>query len=102
MRVLISGLSAPTELNGVSRHAANLVRGLLSLADPPQIDFLAGDWQDGMFARAIGISHPRLHIHPISIEHRNLARVQRGVRSSHGHRQEFERLHGPTDTRGDS
>ena len=76
MRVLISGLSAPTELNGVSRHAANLVRGLLSLADPPQIDFLAGDWQDGMFARAIGISHPRLRIHPISIEHRNLARVR--------------------------
>ena len=45
MRVLISGLSAPTELNGVSRHAANLARGLLSLPDPPEIHFLAGEWQ---------------------------------------------------------
>src|SRR5262249_5761427 len=29
-----------------------------------------------MFARAIGISHPRLRLHPISIAHRNLARVR--------------------------
>jgi glycosyltransferase involved in cell wall biosynthesis len=76
MRILISGLSAPTELNGVSRHSANLVRGLLSLADPPEIHFLAGEWQAGMFAHAIGSSHPRLRIHSIPIAHRNLARVR--------------------------
>jgi glycosyltransferase involved in cell wall biosynthesis len=76
MRVVISGLSAPTELNGVSRHAANLVRGLLSLSDPPEIDFLAGDWQTEMFERAIGGGNPRLRIHSISIAHRNLARVR--------------------------
>jgi len=76
MRVLIAGLSAPTELNGVSRHAANLARGLLSLPDPPEIHFLAGAWQSGMFARAIGSSDARLHMHSISIAHRNLARIR--------------------------
>jgi glycosyltransferase involved in cell wall biosynthesis len=76
MRVLISGLSAPTELNGVSRHAANLARGLLSLPDAPEIHFLAGAWQTEMFARAIGSSDPRLHLHSIRIAHRNLARIR--------------------------
>jgi glycosyltransferase involved in cell wall biosynthesis len=76
MRVLISGLSAPTQLNGVSRHAANLVRGLLSLPDAPEIHFLAGEWQTVMYSRAIGLADERLHIHPISIPHRNLARVR--------------------------
>ena len=76
MRVLIAALSAPTELNGVSRHAANLARGLLSLPDPPQIHFLAGAWQSRMFARAIASTHARLHIHSIPIPHRNLARIR--------------------------
>lgn len=76
MRILIAGLSAPTELNGVSRHAANLVRGLLSLPDPPEIHFLAGAWQSEMFAHAIGLQHDRLHIHQIPIPHRNLARIR--------------------------
>jgi len=76
MRVLITGLSAPTELNGVSRHAANLARGLLSLPRPPEIHFLAGAWQSEMFARAIGPQDARLRIHPIPIAHRNLARLR--------------------------
>jgi glycosyltransferase involved in cell wall biosynthesis len=76
MRVLIAGLSAPTELNGVSRHAANLVRGLLSLPNAPEIEFLAGEWQSEMFARAIGAPNGNLRIHSISIPHRNLARIR--------------------------
>lgn len=76
MRILISGLSAPTQLNGVSRHAANLVRALLSLPHPPEVHFLAGEWQSVMYSRAIGLTDARLRIHPISIPHRNLARVR--------------------------
>jgi glycosyltransferase involved in cell wall biosynthesis len=76
MRIVIAGLSAPTELNGVSRHAANIVRGLLSLPDAPEIHFVAGAWQNEMYARAIGSSHARLHIHSISIPHTNLARLR--------------------------
>ncbi len=76
MRVIIAGLSAPTQLNGVSRHAANIVRGLLSLPDPPEIHFLAGEWQTAMFARAIGSVDARLHIHSIPIRHTNYERIR--------------------------
>src|SRR4051812_1733260 len=76
MKVVIAGLSAPTELNGVSRHTANLARGLLSLPDPPEIHLLAGAWQTEMFAQAVGYTHARLHLHSIPIPHRNLARIR--------------------------
>jgi glycosyltransferase involved in cell wall biosynthesis len=76
MKIVLAGLSAPVHLNGVSRHAANLARGLLSLPDPPEIHFLAGAWQSDMFAQAIGLSHARLRIHSIPIPHRNLARLR--------------------------
>jgi glycosyltransferase involved in cell wall biosynthesis len=76
MKVLIAGLSAPTGLNGVSRHTANLARGLLSLPFPTEIHFLAGAWQTEMYARAIGSTDARLHMHSISIPHRNLARIR--------------------------
>lgn len=76
MRVMISGLSAPTQLNGVSRHAANLVRGMLSLPDPPEIHVLAGEWQTAMFARAIGSVNARLQIHSIPIRHNNYERIR--------------------------
>ena len=75
MRVVIAGLSAPTELNGVSRHAANLVRGLLSLPLPLEVHFITGAWQSEMFAHAIGLQDQRLRIHPIPIPHRNFARI---------------------------
>ena len=76
MRVVIAGLSAPAQLNGVSRHAANIVRGLLSLPDPPEIHFLAGEWQTAMFARAIGSNDPRLQIHTVPIRHSNYERIR--------------------------
>src|SRR5579871_3320685 len=75
MKIVIAAVSAPTQLNGVSRHAANLVRGLLALPAAPEIHLLAGAWQTEMFAQAVACADPRLHIHPISIPHRNLARI---------------------------
>lgn len=76
MKVVVVGLSAPTQLNGVSRHAANLVRGLLSLPDAPEIHLLAGAWQTEMLSQAIASADPRLRIHPIAIPHRSLARLR--------------------------
>jgi glycosyltransferase involved in cell wall biosynthesis len=75
MRLIISAVSAPSELNGVSRHAANIVRGLLSLPDAPEIHFLAGAWQVEMYSRAIGRKDPRLHMHWLQIGRRNLDRI---------------------------
>lgn len=75
MKVVLSALSAPSELNGVSRHAANIVRGLLSMPDAPEIHFLAGSWQKEMFFRAIGQTHSRLHMHWMPIPRRTLDRI---------------------------
>jgi glycosyltransferase involved in cell wall biosynthesis len=76
MRLIISALSAPSDLNGVSRHAANIVKGLLSWPDAPEIHFLGGAWQKEMYSRAIGRTHSRLRFHWLPIRHRTLDRVR--------------------------
>jgi glycosyltransferase involved in cell wall biosynthesis len=75
MRVVISALTAPAELNGVSRHALNLARGLLSLADGPEVHFIAGAWQAGMFAE-LGVKfRGRCHVHFIAMANNNFNRL---------------------------
>jgi len=75
VRVVIAALSAPSSFNGVSRHAANLVRSLLSRPDAPQVHFLAGEWQREMFASAIARADSRLHVHWIPLRHSNFSRI---------------------------
>jgi glycosyltransferase involved in cell wall biosynthesis len=75
VKIVISALSAPCNLNGVSRHAANLARGLLSLPDPPEVHFLAGEWQREMFPSAIARTHSRFHMHLIRIRRNNFDRL---------------------------
>ena len=75
MRIVIAALSAPCSLNGVSRHAANLARGLLSLPDAPEVHFIAGSWQKEIFPSAIGRTNSRFHLHMIQIRHSNFARI---------------------------
>jgi glycosyltransferase involved in cell wall biosynthesis len=76
MKVVIAALTAPTNLNGVSRHAANLVRGLLAQPDAPEIHFLAGEWQQRMFGAAIARADSRLHVHWIPLRHNNFSRIR--------------------------
>jgi len=75
VKIVIASLSAPCSLNGVSRHAANLARGLLSLPDAPEVHFLAGEWQRDMFPAAIARTHPQFHIHWIQIRRSNVGRI---------------------------
>jgi glycosyltransferase involved in cell wall biosynthesis len=75
MKVVIAALTAPANLNGVSRHAANLVRGLLAQPDAPEIHFLAGEWQQRMFGAAIARADSRLHVHWIPLRHNNISRI---------------------------
>lgn len=75
MKIVIAALSAPCSLNGVSRHAANLARGLLSLPDAPEVHFLAGSWQREIFPSSIGLTNSRFHLHMIQIRHSNFARI---------------------------
>jgi len=75
VKIVIAALSAPCSLNGVSRHAANLARGLLSLPDAPEVHFLAGHWQKEIFPSSIGRTNSRFHLHMIQIRHSNFARI---------------------------
>jgi glycosyltransferase involved in cell wall biosynthesis len=75
MKIVIAALSAPCSLNGVSRHAANLARGLLSLEDTPEVHFVAGEWQREMFPAAIARNDSHCHIHWIPIRHSNVSRI---------------------------
>jgi glycosyltransferase involved in cell wall biosynthesis len=75
LKLVISALSAPSELNGVSRHAANIVKGLLSWPDVPEIHFLAGAWQKEMYSHAIGRTDLQLRFHWLPVRHRNLDRI---------------------------
>lgn len=72
MRVVISALSAPEHLNGVSRHAANVARGLLTRGEISEVHMLVGAWQQSTYADAVARQDSRLHIHPVDI-HRSTA-----------------------------
>lgn len=75
MKIVIAALTAPCSLNGVSRHAANLARGLVSLPDAPEVHFLAGQWQREMFPPAIARTSSQFHIHWIQIRRSNFGRI---------------------------
>jgi glycosyltransferase involved in cell wall biosynthesis len=75
MNVVIAAMSAPTHMNGVSRHAANLVRALLSTKAISEIHFVAGAWQREMYRSALGACDPRLHTHWIQLRGSNVSRL---------------------------
>lgn len=75
MNVVIAAMSAPTQMNGVSRHAANLARALLSTKAISEIHFVAGAWQRDMYRSALGVCDPRLHTHWIPLKDANISRL---------------------------
>jgi glycosyltransferase involved in cell wall biosynthesis len=75
MNVVIAALSAPTQLNGVSRHGGNLVRALLSTGGITNIHFICGEWQKEMFRCIMPSEDPRLHVHRIQLRDANLHRL---------------------------
>jgi len=75
MNVAIAALSAPTQMNGVSRHAGNLARALLNTTAVSRVHFLAGDWQKEMFRNALAGLDSRLHAHWIPLFDANVSRL---------------------------
>ena len=75
MKIVIAALSAPAQLNGVSRHSVNLVRALLSTRKVSGVHFLAGEWQRQMFRGALGEVDARLHAHWIALPDENWSRL---------------------------
>jgi len=74
MKVVVAAVSAPEHLNGVSRHAANVVRGLLTRTEVSEVHLLAGAWQRQTYAEAIARHDARLHIHPMAIRRATIYR----------------------------
>lgn len=74
MNVVIAALSAPEHLNGVSRHCANLARGLLTRAEVSEVHLLAGAWQQNLYSDAIARQDARLHIHAVAMRRDTLSR----------------------------
>jgi glycosyltransferase involved in cell wall biosynthesis len=74
MKVVVAAVSAPEHLNGVSRHAANVVRGLLTRAEITDVHLLVGAWQQRTYTEAVARQDARLHIHPVAIGRGTLQR----------------------------
>lgn len=75
MNVVIAAMSAPSHMNGVSRHAANLARALLYSKKISEIHFVAGAWQRDMYQSALSACDPRLHTHWIQLRDANVSRL---------------------------
>ena len=75
MNVVVAALSAPSQLNGVSRHAIGLVRALLSTRVVTSVHFLAGKWQKPMFLPALEGMDARFHAHWIPLRDANFSRL---------------------------
>jgi glycosyltransferase involved in cell wall biosynthesis len=74
MKIVVAGVSAPQHMNGVSRHAANVVRALLTRAEVTEAHLLVGAWQHPAFVDAVARADARLHIHPVEIRRDTLSR----------------------------
>ncbi len=67
MKIVIAVVSSATHLSGVSRHAANLARCLLTRADVRAVHLIVARWQYDSLYEALPQDDPRLHIHSVSL-----------------------------------
>lgn len=67
MKIAIAVVSSAVHLSGVSRHAVNLARCLLTRADVSHIHLIAAPWQYDFFCEALQQFDPRLQIHCVHI-----------------------------------
>src|SRR5690242_16739944 len=67
MRVVVAAISSNRSMSGVSRHAANLVRCLLSRSEISALHVLVGEWEQKYVNEAIGRHDSRLHLHVVPI-----------------------------------
>ena len=74
MRVVVAAVSSNREMSGVSRHAANLAKCLLTRSEVSELHVLAASWEQQYLREAIARQDRRLHVHPISLERGALRR----------------------------
>lgn len=75
MRLVIAAVSSNRSMSGVSRHAANLVSGLLTHSEVSAIHLLGAPWEHEYVRDSINKADSRLHVHAVQLRpgtlHRN-------------------------------
>jgi glycosyltransferase involved in cell wall biosynthesis len=74
MTVVVAAVGASAHLSGVSRHAANLVRCLLSRAEVSTVHFVVAPWQFDSLRSVLPFDDPRLRIHQVQVACNAVAR----------------------------
>jgi glycosyltransferase involved in cell wall biosynthesis len=74
MRIVVAAVSSNRAMSGVTRHAANLVQGLLMRPDVSEIHLLVAPWEYNFVCESISRTDPRLHIHSVQLQRGTLKR----------------------------
>jgi glycosyltransferase involved in cell wall biosynthesis len=74
MRIVLAAVSATAHLSGVSRHAANLTRCLLTRSEVSAVHLILAPWQRSSFDEAVARHDSRLHVHAAPLGTSMLAR----------------------------
>jgi glycosyltransferase involved in cell wall biosynthesis len=76
MRIVVAAVSSNSSMSGVSRHAANLVNGLLMRGEVSALHLLVAPWEHKYVSDSITRADSRLHVHAVPLRagtlHRNL------------------------------
>jgi len=68
MKIVIAAVSSNVSMSGVSRHAANLVRCLLSRSEITALHVLLAPWEHKHVAEAVARTDSRLRIHAVALQ----------------------------------
>ncbi|HZC42965.1 MAG TPA: glycosyltransferase family 1 protein [Acidobacteriaceae bacterium] len=74
MNIVIAAISSATQLSGVTRHAANLVRCLLTRSEISDVHLIGAPWQHQLLRDAVSRDDSRLHIHSVPLGPGTVAR----------------------------
>jgi glycosyltransferase involved in cell wall biosynthesis len=76
MRIVLAAVSSNRSMSGISRHAANLAKSLLTRSEVSVLHVLVAPWEHQYVREAIGRSDARLHLHAVPLAagtfHRNV------------------------------
>jgi glycosyltransferase involved in cell wall biosynthesis len=67
MRIVLAAVSSNRCMSGVSRHAANLAKSLLTRLEVSALHVLVAPWEHQYVREAIGRSDARLHLHAVPL-----------------------------------
>lgn len=74
MKVVIAAVSSNRFISGVSRHAANVVRSLLTRSEVSELHVIVAPWEYQHMCDAVSSKDSRLHIHAVSLRPGTLSR----------------------------